>query len=296
MELNRDNYYSREADWEYMSCSQYQGFLECEAAAMAKLEGRYTPPASKAFTVGNYFHTYFESEEAHRQFCAENAEEIYKKRGGGKYAEYEQADMMIATAMADPVIKNLVDMDGENEKIMTGELMGKYPWRIRTDKYIPKPAMIIDWKTVANIRETAYNIRLGQRASFVRNFDYVMRAAVYIDIEKRYIGKESDAAFLLVCLSKQDPVDKEIITVNHRQSLDIELEEIDERMPRIMAVKNGLKRARRCGQCTYCRGTKQITDFVPFYDLDPGEGGGREEEYDAYYTGPREQLLSELRT
>lgn len=288
MNLTRDNYYTPEADMDYMSCSQYEDFLSCEAMAMAKLQKRHRREPSKAFVVGNYFHTYFEGPEEHAQFCEENANEIYKKRGGGKYSDFEQADRMIAAAEADPMIKRLIDMPGENEKIMTGKLFDSYPWKIRVDKYIAEPAMIIDWKTVANIRETAYNIKMKQHASFIRNFNYVMRAAVYCEIEKQFIGKETDAAFLLVCLSKQDPVDKEIITVNHRQSLDMELEEIHENMARIMAVKNGIKRPKRCGRCEYCRATKEIHDFLPFYKLDPGDGDGREEEYDAYVTGPRE--------
>ena len=37
MILTRDNYYTPEADWEYMSCSQYQGWCECEAKQLAKL-------------------------------------------------------------------------------------------------------------------------------------------------------------------------------------------------------------------------------------------------------------------
>lgn len=48
MILTSDNYYSPEADQEYMSCSQYQDFLRCEAAAMAKIHGVYTPTASEA--------------------------------------------------------------------------------------------------------------------------------------------------------------------------------------------------------------------------------------------------------
>ena len=37
--LTDANYYSREADMAYMSCSQFQGFAECEAKALAKLQG-----------------------------------------------------------------------------------------------------------------------------------------------------------------------------------------------------------------------------------------------------------------
>lgn len=36
--LSDKNYYSTEADWHYMSVSQYKNFNECEAATMARLK------------------------------------------------------------------------------------------------------------------------------------------------------------------------------------------------------------------------------------------------------------------
>ena len=37
MNLNQANYYSKEADMEYMSASQFKAFRKCEAAAVAEL-------------------------------------------------------------------------------------------------------------------------------------------------------------------------------------------------------------------------------------------------------------------
>lgn len=132
MQLTRDNYYTPEADWEYMSCSQYQGFLQCEAAQMAKLEGRWKGEDTEAFLVGNYFHSCMEGEEAHRQFCTEHFDDIYKtkktKTGGvevtGMYAAYQKADDMISACMKDPLIRRFYEMPGEVEAILTGELFG----------------------------------------------------------------------------------------------------------------------------------------------------------------------------
>ena len=50
MILTPDNYYSVEANREYMSCSQYQSFMDCEARTMAELEGRYVREDSDAFS------------------------------------------------------------------------------------------------------------------------------------------------------------------------------------------------------------------------------------------------------
>ncbi len=63
--LSDENYYSTEADLAYMSVSQYKKFLECEAAALAKLKGEWTPESDpKALLVGNYVHSYFEKIKA----------------------------------------------------------------------------------------------------------------------------------------------------------------------------------------------------------------------------------------
>lgn len=281
MELTRDNYYTPEADREYMSCSQYQSFCECEAKAMAKLDGRWTDPDKEAFLVGNYFHTFFEGPEAHAQFIREHFDKIFKtkvikgKKGEpdqtvvtGKYAPYEQADKMIEVAQNDPLIRSLIDLPGENEKIMTGELWG-VPWRIRLDKYVPDGRMIIDWKTVANISELKWSEAMHEKATFIDAYGYMMRAAVYTEIEKQNAHSSEDAPFIIVAISKQDYPDKEALYLNHRQRYDYELEQIKKRLGMIQMIKAGRVKPKRCGCCDYCRATKVLTAIRPYYTLMP---------------------------
>lgn len=281
MELTRDNYYTPEADREYMSCSQYQSFCECEAKAMAKLEGRWTDPDKEAFLVGNYFHTFFEGPEAHAQFTQEHFDKIFKtkvikgKKGEpdqtvvtGKYAPYEQADKMIEVAQNDPLIKSLIDLPGENEKIMTGELWG-VPWRIRLDKYVPDGRMIIDWKTVANISELKWSDAMHEKVTFIDAYGYMMRAAVYTEIEKQNAHSSEDAPFIIVAISKQDYPDKEALYLNHRQRYDYELEQIKKRLGMIQMIKAGRIKPKRCGCCDYCRATKVLSAIRPYYTLMP---------------------------
>lgn len=281
MELTRDNYYTPEADMAYMSCSQYQSFCECEAKAMAKLEGRWTDPDKEAFLVGNYFHTFFEGPEAHEQFVREHFDKIFKtkiikgKKGEpdqtvvtGKYAPYEQADKMIEVAQNDPLIRSLIELPGENEKIMTGELWG-VPWRIRLDKYVPDGRMIIDWKTVANISELKWSEALHEKVTFIDAYGYMMRAAVYTEIEKQNAHSSEDAPFIIVAISKQDPPDKEALYLNHRQRYDYELEQINKRLGMIQLIKAGRIKPKRCGCCDYCRATKVLSAIRPYYTLMP---------------------------
>lgn len=300
--LNSDNYYSLEADREYMSCSQYQDFLSCEARAMAKLKGKFTPKKSEALTVGNYFHTALESEEAHAAFCEANFDDIYKtsvsKKTGeitvtGKYAPYVTADGMIQACYDDPLISSLIYMPGENEVIMTGQIFG-VPWKIRLDKYMADKRLIIDWKTTANINKTEYNPVIGERESFIEVLGYMMRAAVYTEIEKQYTGNSTDADFVIIAVSKEDPPDKGAFSLNHRQRYDWELEQIKERLGRIIQVKNRVVAPKRCGVCDYCRSTKKLKKIVPYYTLNPRFREEREVEYDDFSPGNLEDSQKEI--
>lgn len=285
MILTRDNYYTPEADWAYMSCSQYQGWRECEAKQLAKLQGRWEDEPKEAFLVGNYFHTYFESPEAHEQFIMEHEEEIFLKQTKAEAAAgirrlrapYELANKMIKVAEVDPMIKTLLDMDGENEMIMTGEIFG-VPWRIRLDKYVAAGRLIIDYKTVANIWKQEWSDEAHAKVSFLEAYEYLMRAAVYAEIEKQNAGKASDPQFLIIAISKQEHPDKEILSLNHRQRWDFELEKIKEQLPYIQAVKEGRMRPKRCGMCDYCRATKRIEAIRPYYALMPEFREAKEDE------------------
>lgn len=286
MELTRDNYYSLAADRAYFSCSQFEDFLRCEAAAIAKIEGRYTPKKTEALLVGNFFHTAFEGEEAHAAFIEEYADEIMtkstKSKPGHLKAPYQKASEMIAVMKSDPAIQRFLEMPGETEMPMTGKLFGHYPWKICLDRYIPgPPRMIIDWKTVASIRKLEWSDEEKAKVSFVRNFRYLFRAAVYMEIERQFTGSKGDPAFILACVSKEDPPDKELIHLNNRQALDLELEKVKEKIWHFNEIKEGRRKPTRCGRCAYCRATKQLKEIIPYTALDPGDMPEMEEDYAA---------------
>ena len=284
MDLTRDTYYTPAADQAYMSCSLYDMYMECEAAALAKEQGRYRPTPSRAFILGNYFHTFFESEEAHEEFCEKNAPELYTlsslKPGKSpqKRADVEQIDLMIDVVMKDELMRRFVEMPGENEAVMTGKIFG-IPWRIRMDKMCA--GLIIDYKTCANIWETTYDPRQQRRVTFVELYGYARRAAVYREIYKQNRGQ--CPAFLLLCVSKQDPPDKEAVLISNEQVLQYELSLVKERLPRIQRIRDGSIKPIRCGTCEYCRSTKRCTSIKTHFELDP-EFRQREEEYDELWS------------
>ena len=55
MKLTSDNYYSKKANREFMSVSQFKDFMKCPAMAMAKLNGTYNEVFSKEIILINLF-------------------------------------------------------------------------------------------------------------------------------------------------------------------------------------------------------------------------------------------------
>lgn len=274
--LTDDNYYSVEADRHYMSCSQFQMFNKCEAAAIAKLRGLYIEQnESEALFQGQYFHAALESETAFEKFCDENFDKIFKtketkSRGieiTGKYAPFMKLDEMLEVMKKDAIMKKFLDMPGENEKFLTGKI-GGVPWRIKMDKYCTG-RRIVDYKTSANIWELYYNPETKTKQSFIEEYDYMMRAAVYGEIERQNADVDSFPTFIILAVSKQDPPDKAVIILNDDERWLFELEKVLGRLAYIQSLKNGSLLPKRCGMCEYCRSTKQIKRIMRYTDLMP---------------------------
>ena len=60
MKLTNENYFSKEADMEYMSVSQFKAFEQCEAAALASVKGEWERTKTTALLVGSYVDAHFE--------------------------------------------------------------------------------------------------------------------------------------------------------------------------------------------------------------------------------------------
>lgn len=260
MELNKDNYYSVEADRFYMSVSQYKNFKKCEAAAMAKLNEGYEEPKSDALLFGSYVHSWLDG--TIEQFKEENPD-LFSSRGATKgqlKSEFRLADEMIKVLESDPMV--VMALRGEHEVIMTGELFGA-PWKIRMDVYNPQHGRFADLKTVKSIYEKHWHN--GYYTSFVEAYGYITQMAVYTEIESQ--NRDGDwLENFIVAVSKQDPPDKAIITVD-QVSLNLELEEIQTKMERIKAVKSGIEKPESCGKCEYCRRNKMITNVLDYREL-----------------------------
>lgn len=251
MILTNENYYSQEANKAYMSVSQYKSFLECEACAMAQINGEYARQATKAMLVGSYVDAHYEG--TLDIFKAQHPD-IFKKDGTLK-ADYIKADEIIQRTESDLVFQSY--MSGEKQAIFIAELFG-CQWKIKIDSLCPDK--IVDLKCMANLN-WGYDSRLNRYNNFVSLWGYDLQLAVYQEVYFRATGKRLPV-FIAAC-TKEEVTNIEIIDIPQWR-LNECMEELERTLPHILDVKNGKVKPQRCGVCNYCKSTKVLKEPVSF--------------------------------
>ncbi len=267
--LTNDNYYSPEANMEYMSYSQYKRFLSCEARALAELKGDWEEEKSDALLIGSYVHSAIESDEAFEKFKQENPD-IFSSQGktkGALKSPFQKANKMIEVALHDPIVQ--VSLDGEHEKIVTGFFAGCM-WKCKLDVLNRRDGFLTDFKTARSLYEKFWDEENRAWVNFIEWFGYPGQLALYSQIEMIDAGRNSRLNTLLTIITSEEHPDKIVISFNPEQgghSLDDYLLAIQNNMPRVLAVKNGNEKPRRCNKCDYCRSTKTLSSILDFDDF-----------------------------
>lgn len=251
MNLNKDNYYSKEMNEKYMSVSAFKSIMECEAKYIAEQDGLYARPSSKALTVGNYVHTSFDSESEYIKFIEENHSEIFQKNGK-KYADFVQADKMIKTLKEEPFAMEM--LDGEKEVIMIGNLYGM-DWKIRIDNLNLEKGFFSDIKTTKGLYDRYWSDKFGAYVSFVQNYDYVMQMYMYREIIKQNTNLELEP--YIVAVTKESTPDKAVIRLDSGR-YEFEDYYITENAERVKQVWKREVEHKRCEKCDYCRKSKVL--------------------------------------
>lgn len=264
MQLTSENYYSREADLEFMSVSQFKDFngtygkVACEFEAVEKMHRRWEPKKSAAMLVGSYVDSYFEG--SLDQFKKENPE-VFTQKGELK-ASFKKAEEIIARIERDAYFMKY--MSGEKQAIMTGELFGT-PWKIKMDSYIPDVA-IVDLKVMSSITELKWVKDFGY-LDFVRFWGYDIQGAVYQKIVEINTGKR--LPFYIAAATKENEPDIRIIQITQNY-LDEALHVVEACLPRILRVKSGEMLPDKCELCDCCRHNRVLTKPISIMDLTAG--------------------------
>jgi len=235
--LTNENYYD---DTSHMSVSLFKVFLECEHKGLATYRKEYHRPDTTALLVGSYVDAWVEG--TLDEFIT-NHPEIISSRGATKgqlKAEFKQANDMIDRIESDPVFMEY--LQGEKQVILTGEI-GGMKWKGKLD--VLHNERIVDFKTARSTERV-----MGK--TMIDHWGYDIQGAVYQKLEGT--GKP----FYDAIVTKETPVNLEIVHIN-QQNLNVAMELVLKRLPRIKKIINGEVEPMRCNCCDYCRETKKIT-------------------------------------
>lgn len=246
MKLTQRNYFSKKANLEYMSVSQFKSFQKCEAAALAEVKGKYEREKTTALLVGSYVDSYFEGTLAN--FIRENPE-IFKKDGTLR-AEYQQAEIIIQRILQDKLFTEY--LSGKKQVIMTGEICG-VPVKIKVDSL--HEDKIVDLKIMKDF-ENVYDAVNGSVPWF-SFWKYDLQGAVYREIVYQNTGKK--LPFYIVAATKEKVTDIDCIEIEEKD-LDFALETFKRDVERYDAMKKGVVAAYRCECCDYCKITKVLEE------------------------------------
>lgn len=264
MVLTAENYYSKEANKEYMSVSQYKDFagtygkMACEFSTVEKLEERWAQKKTTPLLVGSYVDSYFEG--TLEEFKKKNPE-IFTQKGELK-ANYKQAERIIARMERDPMFMQY--MSGEKQVIMTGELFGA-EWKIKIDSFV-RGIAITDLKVMASITKLEWVKDIGY-LDFVRYWGYDIQGAIYQEIVYQNTGERPP--FYIAAGTKEEEPNIEVIHVTQNY-LDEAKHMVEMNMPRILRVKNGEAEPDRCEMCDCCRHTKVLKRPISITNLVAG--------------------------
>lgn len=254
MKLTQRNYFSKKANLEYFSVSQFKSFQKCPHSALAEIKGKYKREKTTALLVGSYVDSYFEGTLP--KFIKQNPE-IYNKNGTLK-AEYKQAEAIIQRILKDKLFTKF--LSGEKQVIMTGEING-VKVKIKVDSL--HPDKIVDLKIMKDF-ESVYSPEIGRQVWF-EAWGYDIQGAVYQEIVRQNTGEI--LPFYLAAATKEKVTDIDIVQLDQKL-LDSALDRFKQNLEYFDAVKKGVIEPVRCEKCEYCKQTKvlkQPTNSEEFY-------------------------------
>lgn len=262
MILTSENYYTVQADVDYVSATQYKSFvgvpgrLGCEAAALAEISRQYERPESSSLLIGSYVDASFSG--TMNEFKGEHPE-MFSSRGptkGELKTEYKLAESMIARAEQDELFMKYIQ--GDHQVIMTGEIEG-VPVKCKIDSTDGR--RITDLKTVKSITEPLYSKADGTYYNFIEFWGYDIQLAIYREIYRQNTGDTLPCYIAAISKEKTEGIPHPRIAVIEIPPMDMDekLEQVKQNIVRIQELKDGLYEPVRCGLCDYCADTEKLT-------------------------------------
>lgn len=250
LKLTQENYFTMDANEQYMSASQYKDFSTCESMAMAKLNGLYIPETSTALLVGSYVDASFS--RTLDIFKAQHPD-IFKRDGNLK-SDYEHANTIIARIEQDDMF--MAALSGQKQVIMTGEIES-VPVKIKIDSLLPDRT--VDLKIMKDFN-TVWSDEEGMRVPWWKAWGYQYQAAIYQFVRAQNEGGEIKP-FGIAGATKEKP-EPDIGLFEFPQSvLDNAMDEIRANIVYFDTLKKNLVEPVGCGCCSWCKSQKVLNGW-----------------------------------
>lgn len=262
MEITVDNYYSKDADMEYMSVSQFKGFVKCEARQKAILSGEYITPDTTALLQGRLLETLLLEPDKIEQFMGENPE-LFMKNGSLKSDHRKVLEMVDRAKQDDFFMSYLGDSFSTLYQYPVTGIIEGIKFKGLIDIYQPK-SCIVDLKGVKDF-QAIWDDKYKRKLNFMEYWGYDIQLAVYQELLRQKTGERLPV--FIAGITKESVSDISIFEIPQAH-LDKKLAEVAELAQRFQLIKNGEIEAYRCESCDYCKQTKKLNTVVNlfFYD------------------------------
>lgn len=256
MLLDKNSYFSIEADKEYMSVSQYKNFKTCEAKALHDLE---IPDETykESFLQGSLFEALVAGDPI--LFKAQHYEDIIAKTGPTKGQIKKEFQKVVNAAEKFNSQKFFKDIINKCEKqvILTG-VVNDVPVKCCLDLFDRETFSIYDIKCMKDFNEQ-WSKEDKKYIPWYYAWGYVLQLAVYRLIVKQNFNTEPKEVALLAASKEEIP---DIQALKFDESLlGLELAEFKNNIKHYDNLKKGLEKPIACGHCEYCKRIKEIEKF-----------------------------------
>ena len=255
--FHKENYFSKEADLEYMSVSQWKLFNECEAKALATIKGQENATEKEAFLEGHLFEELVAGDA--KLYLAQHPEMISSRgaTAGQLKSNFKTVENSAKRFNDQKFFRNIIDKC-EKQVILTGEIKG-VKVKCCLDLFDKETNSIYDIKCMKDFKEQ-WSSKDKRYIPWYYANNYVLQLAVYREIVRQNFGEPKEIA--LLAASKEKTPDITAPTFSS-ELLDLELEEFKNSVDYFDALKKGQTKMKpnRCECCDYCKSTKIINSF-----------------------------------
>ena len=256
MILTKDNYFSKEADMEYMSVSQFKLFNECEAKALATIQGQESATFKEAFLEGQLFEALVAGDK--KLFMAQHPE-LISSRGataGQIKSNYGKVILAAEKFNSQDFFKKILEKC-EKQVVFTAEFCD-VKVKCAIDLFDRMTNSIYDIKCMKDFKEQ-WNKEEKAYEPWYYVYGYVLQLAVYREIVKQNCGTEP-LEIGLIAATKEDSPDVQALSFS-KDLLDLEFENFKYKIKRYDLIKKGFVEPIQCGCCDYCKSIKNIREF-----------------------------------